>query len=82
MPGLGAAAAWPLVARAQLPANMPRIGVLSPGTSEPQGLAALYDGLHDRGYTEGQNIVNLKTTRGLRLTIDWQFLLLADGFIE
>ena len=55
---LGGAAAWPLLARAQQPANMPRIGVLSPGTSEPPGLgAAFYDGLHDRGYTEGQNIV-------------------------
>ena len=51
----GSAAAWPLAARAQNAARMARIGYLTlhpPGAEE----AALTDGLHDLGWTEGQNI--------------------------
>jgi putative tryptophan/tyrosine transport system substrate-binding protein len=53
MAGLGSAAAWPLVARAQLPLiRMPRIGIID---DEP-----LWDnfrqGLRDLGYVENQNI--------------------------
>jgi putative ABC transport system substrate-binding protein len=54
------AAAWPLAARAQQPAKLPRIGYLSPGS--PSGGfrdrdEAFRQGLRDLGYVEGQNIV-------------------------
>src|SRR5262249_1352229 len=55
----GAAAAWPLAARAQQPARMRRIGVLmgyAETGSEGQALiAAFRDGLQKLGWTEGRN---------------------------
>ena len=54
--GLAGAAAWPLVTRAQQRQNVPSVGVLSPGFTDPPGLSAFYGALHDLGYTEGQNI--------------------------
>ena len=56
----GAAAAWPLAARAQPPARspMPLIGFLSsraPST-EVHLVAAFLQGLKDLGYIEGQNV--------------------------
>ena len=58
---LGGAAAWPLAAHAQQPTKVPRIGILSPGRSELSDSStvmvnAFLQGLHDLGYTEGQNI--------------------------
>ena len=55
----GAAAAWPLAARAQQPDRMRRIGVLMAyveGDSEGQAyLAAFREGLQKLGWTEGHN---------------------------
>jgi putative ABC transport system substrate-binding protein len=55
--GLGGAAAWPLVARAQQPA-IAVIGFLSSGSLERYRLllAAFRQGLNDGGYIEGQNV--------------------------
>ena len=54
----GAAAAWPLAARAQQASKMPRIGLLSPGHPESADANsdAFQQGLRELGYTEGQNI--------------------------
>ena len=57
----GAAIAWPLAARAQQATKMPRIGILSPGRSDLPDptlnmLNAFLQGLHELGYTEGQNL--------------------------
>jgi putative ABC transport system substrate-binding protein len=69
----GTAATWPFVARAQQLERTRRIGILSPGHAEPsdptfQMLNAFVRGLHELGYTEGQN-----------LTIDHQY---ANGSSE
>src|SRR5262249_47787567 len=54
----GAAAAWPLAARAQQPA-MPVIGYLSVGSpeSDPSRLTGLRRGLNETSYVEGRNFV-------------------------
>jgi putative ABC transport system substrate-binding protein len=54
----GAAAAWPLVARAQTPKNIPRLCFLTfdPGTLQSNRFGAFFQGLRDLGYANGQNI--------------------------
>jgi len=50
----GAAAAWPLTARAQQPGKVYRLGVLADVTP---ALGGLFYGLRDLGYVEGQNLI-------------------------
>ncbi len=54
----GAAAAWPLAARAQQP-SMPLIGYLNNGSPESDAsrLTGLRRGLNQSGYVEGRNFV-------------------------
>ena len=53
--GLGSAAAWPVVARAQQP-GIPVIGVISPGSASDSVRGAFRKGLGETGYVEGQNV--------------------------
>jgi putative ABC transport system substrate-binding protein len=55
--GLGSAAAWPLVARAQQPA-MPVIGWVSAGPADDDSdrTVPFLQGLKETGYVEGQNV--------------------------
>src|SRR5450755_4625406 len=56
----GAAAAWPLAARAQQPGRVRRIGVLLPGNSATAArnprMQAFYKALQELGWIEGQNV--------------------------
>ena len=56
----GAAAAWPLAARAQQPTRMRRIGVLmTVAADDPEGharLTAFVQGLQQLGWTVGRNM--------------------------
>src|SRR3974377_1732734 len=62
-----AAAAWPNAARAQQPAKVPRVGILSPAASETAAtLTAFREGIRDLGYIEGQTIaLDFRLSRGI-----------------
>ena len=66
---VGAAAAWPLAARAQQPDRMRRIGVLhTPAADDPDGQArivAFLQGLQQLGWTDGHNMrIDLRWAAG------------------
>jgi putative tryptophan/tyrosine transport system substrate-binding protein len=54
----GAAAAWPVVARAQQPRKLPTIGVLGPNTSslDSRRVGAFVQRLGELGWIEGRNV--------------------------
>jgi putative ABC transport system substrate-binding protein len=52
----GAAAIWPLMAYAQQPGRVWRIGILGVGPPTPAMLSVFRDSLRERGYVEGQNL--------------------------
>jgi putative tryptophan/tyrosine transport system substrate-binding protein len=62
----GAAAAWPLAARAQQPGKLPRIGGLVLTSTDAQSLGTeLREGLRELGYAEGQNFaLELRSAEG------------------
>ena len=65
--GLGSAAAWPMLARAQQSGKTPRIGVLWHAANEQEEavfLNALRQGLNYLGYIEGKNIEVLNRFAG------------------
>jgi hypothetical protein len=67
----GAAATWPLAARAQEPSGVRRIGVLMNISDDPEGkarLAAFRQSLEQLGWIDGRNV---------RIDTKW-----ADGDVE
>jgi putative ABC transport system substrate-binding protein len=69
----GAAAVWPLAARAQQPSGrtgrMPRVGILMPGPAGHSSatLDPFYRGLHELGYIQGQNLAIERRDAGWKL---------------
>jgi putative ABC transport system substrate-binding protein len=63
----GAATAWPLAARAQQTAKVPRVGILSPAASETAAtLTAFREAIRDLGYIEGQTIaLDFRLSKGI-----------------
>jgi putative tryptophan/tyrosine transport system substrate-binding protein len=63
----GATAAWPLGARAQQPAKVPRVGILSPAANETAAtLTAFREGIRNLGYIEGQTIaLDFRLSKGI-----------------
>ena len=64
---LGGTAVWPIGVRAQQPAKVPRVGILSPAASETAGtLTAFREAIRDLGYTEGQTIaLDFRLSKGI-----------------
>src|SRR5262249_56518943 len=53
----GAAAAWPLAARAQQSGKLRTIGLLSAGSMATGVFAGFDDGLRELGWTDGKNVI-------------------------
>jgi pimeloyl-ACP methyl ester carboxylesterase len=53
---LGGAAAWPVVARAQQPAKMARVGILNYAAAQDVRVSQFRDALRQLGYAEGKNL--------------------------
>ena len=68
---LGAAAAWPLAARAQRPVRIAKIGHIESGwpSSSPNLLAAFRQGLRELGYIEGETFLSSDATRKVGRTV-------------
>ena len=64
----GAAAAWPIAARAQQSKKIPRLCFLTfdPATSRSTRFDAFFQGLRDLGYVDGQNHHHRLPFRGRR----------------
>jgi hypothetical protein len=62
----GAAAAWPLAARAQQPAHVYRLGVMVGQARDSAMVAAFFDELRVLGFIEGQNLAIVAGGFGLR----------------
>jgi putative ABC transport system substrate-binding protein len=61
----GAAAAWPLAARAQREPALPVIGMMLLGSPEPSAINQFRQGLRESGYVEGQNVaIEFRSARG------------------
>ena len=58
---------WPLAARAQQPAKVLRVGILSPAASETADtLTAFRQGIRDLGYIEGKTIaLDFRLSKGI-----------------
>ena len=80
----GAAAGWPLAARAQQPERMRRIGVLmSTAADDPEGrarIAAFLGGLQQLGWTHGRNALrNPSRSAGVTLPLTRMPMVAAFG---
>jgi putative ABC transport system substrate-binding protein len=52
----GAAAAWPLTARAQQPKRMPKVGILLFAQADLAGINPFLRGLEALGYVDGKTV--------------------------
>src|SRR5215471_4926024 len=80
----GAAAAWPLAARAQQPGKVHRVGILwasTPSASAPR-MEAFRQGLRELGYVEGRNLVITATGAALSARSQQSYIPLVDELIR
>jgi putative tryptophan/tyrosine transport system substrate-binding protein len=62
----GAAAAWPLAARAQQAGRSYRLGILAPSGPGAPPIVAFFDELRRSGFIEGQNLTVIPGGLGIR----------------